>query len=153
MIPIGAIKYGAAALAIAFVWGHGYVHGVKREQRKTEAAWQAATEAARAEESLRMLRLQENVDAAYLKQRQAESDARSLRVARDGLLIAAEGAGARACDSAAAPDGPAAASSAVVPSDLFRSIEERAEQLAGAADASRIAGQLCERAFEELRQP
>jgi len=150
VIPLWAVKLGAGMVLLIGVWVHGYHHGSERQKRQAAAALQAATDAARAEESRRTMRLQENVDAAYLKQRQAESDARSLRIARDGLLDAAERAGAIACNSATAADGASAPSRSVVPADLFRSIEERAEQLAGAADAARIAGQLCERAYDSL---
>lgn len=151
LLPWRAILSVLAALAlIGGIWTHGYTHGKGSEQRKAAAELQAATDSARAEENRRVMRLQENVDVAYLKQRQAESDARGLRAARDGLLGAAESAGARACNSAAASDGQAAPGPAVVPADLFRSIEERAEQLAGAADSARIAGQLCISAYESL---
>jgi hypothetical protein len=150
MIPPLALKAGAILLVLLGAWGHGYTHGKGSAQRKAAAELQAATDAARAEENRRVMRLQENVDVAYLKQRQAESDARSLRAARDGLLDAAERAGASACNPTAAADGASGPARAVVPADLFRSIEERAEQLAGAADSARIAGQRCERAYDSL---
>lgn len=152
MPPLWMLKAGGMLVLFAGFWVHGYRHGGERQKRLAAVALQAATDAARAEESRRVMRLQENVDAAYLKQRQAESDARDLRAARDGLLDVAERAGAAACNPAPAADGSPAPARAVVPSDLFRSVEERAEQLAGALDASRIAGQLCERAYDSLNE-
>jgi hypothetical protein len=136
--------------AVAWAAHHERQIGAAKCEADVAAATAEATNAARTEESRRAMRLQENTDAAYLKQRQAEADARSLRASRDGLLNAAESAGNRACNTAAAPDGAAASSAAVVPTDLFRSIEQRAEQLAGAADSARISGQLCESAYDAL---
>lgn len=153
MIPLWAIKLGIGLLAVVGIWGHGYTHGKRAVMTKWEAASAEALAKSQAEGSRRVMRLQENVDVAYLKQRQAESDARSLRDARDGLLNAATGAGAAACHSAATPGSAAASSPDVVPADLFRSIEERAELLAGAADGARIAGQLCQSAYDALTPP
>lgn len=149
MIPLWATLTIAAGLTVS-AWTHGYTHGKRAVMTKWEAASAAALAKIQAENSRRVMRLQENVDVAYLKQRQAEADARSLRDARDGLLNAATDAGAAACHSAAAAGSAAASNPDVVPANLFRSVEERAEQLAVAADSSRIAGQLCQSAYDSL---
>ena len=150
VIPLWAIKLAGCLALAAVLWGHGDHHGTAAVRAKWQAAAAAELAKVNAESNRRAVRLQENVDAAELKKRQAEADARALRNARDGLLDAAERAGAAACHSAAASGGPATSAPAVVPADLFRSIEERAEQLAGAADAARIAGQLCESSYRAL---
>ena len=51
MIPLWALKLGAALALVSGAWLHGYTHGKGSEQRKTAAAVQAAIAAAQAEET------------------------------------------------------------------------------------------------------
>lgn len=153
MLPLWSLKLAAGLALVAGVWGHGYHHGKGSEQRKTAAAVQAATDAARAEESRRVMRLQEAQDAEHLARRAAQRDAAAARAAADGLRQRAADYAALSCGAASAPGGPPADDRAGVLADLLGRAAARADELAGQADAARIAGQLCERAYESLRQP
>ena len=151
-LKLAGLALGAAAFLGFTAWAIHHERQIGESKCRAEVATATAQALAnsQAESNRRTVRLQENVDAAYVQQRQAESDARNLRSARDGLLNAANSAGSAACNSSIASHGPAASATDVVPADLFRSIEERAEQLAGAADSARIAGQLCQRSYDSL---
>lgn len=149
MIPLWAIQAAIGAALVAGAGAYGYHHGVQKERGKWERQAAETLAQVQTESARRTARLQENVDAAYLKQRQAESDARSLRAAAVGLRDQVT-AYARASCPAAAPGGPAATDPGLLLADVLSSAAERAEQLAGAADSARIAGQLCQSAYEGL---
>jgi hypothetical protein len=151
MVPFWAIKLGVVALAVAVAWGHGYHHGAGKEQRKTAAAVQAAKDDARAEESRRVMRLQEAQDAEHLARTAAQRDAAAARSAADGLRRAAAGFVCLPSDPASsAGSAPAGAGPGVLP-DVLGELAARADRLAEQADSARIAGQLCERAYDALR--
>lgn len=140
---------GMVALVVG-VWTHGYTHGTAAVRTKWEAEKAQAVSDARAEESRRAVRLLENVDAAYLKQRAAEADARRARDAVVSLRDQASAYAASSCNSAATPGSPAASAPGDLLSDVLGGLADRAERLAEAADASRIAGQFCEQSYRAL---
>lgn len=150
MPPLWLIKAGAVLALMLGAWVHGYHHGQAREQRKAAAAVQAATVAARAEESRRSLRLQENIDAELLARQAAQRDAAAAHAAADSLRLTAAGFASVPSNPASAPGCPAAADRAGVLADLLGSAAARADELAEQADSARIAGQLCERAYDAL---
>lgn len=150
MIPL-SVKLGAVAALLAGCWVHGYMHGKGSEQRKTAAAVQAATDAARAEESRRTMRLQESQDAEHLARLSAQRDAAAARAALDGLRRNADDYAAMSCGAASAPGSPSADDRARVLADLLGRAAERADELASAADSARIAGQLCQSAYDALK--
>lgn len=150
MVPLWAIKLGVGLLAVVGIWGHGYHHGVGKEKRKTAAAVQAAKDDARAEESRRVMRLQEAQDAAELSRQAAQRDAAAARAAVRSLRDAAAAYADLPGDPASAPGCAAADDRARVLAELLGRASERADELAGAADSARIAGQLCERAYDAL---
>ena len=150
MVPLWAIKLGAALALLAGAWLHGYTHGKSSEQRKTAAAIQAATDAARAEESRRVMRLQEAQDAEHLARLAAQRDAAAARAAVRSLRDAAAAYADLPGDPASAPGCASADDRARVLADLLGSAAARADQLAEQADSARIAGQLCVAAYESL---
>lgn len=149
-MPAWAIKGGIVLALVAGAWVHGYHHGGAREQRKAAAAVLAATTAARTEESRRVMRLQEAQDAEHLARKAAQRDAVAARAAADGLRRAAAGFSCLPGDPAAsAGSAPAGPGPGVLP-DVLGELAARADRLAEQADSARIAGQLCERAYDAL---
>jgi hypothetical protein len=150
MPPLWLPKLGAVLALLAGAWAHGYRHGGERQQRLAAAAVQAATDAARAEESRRVMRLQEAQDAEHLARQAAQRDAAAARAAADSLRQRAADFAALPSDAASAAGCPATDDRARVLADLLGRAAARADELAGAADSARLAGQLCERAYDAL---
>ena len=118
----------------------------------------SAVQAARTEEQRRTAALQEIADAAHKDLAAARADARRARAAAAGLRNAAQAYAAAHCggaadDSATAPGGPPAAGPGLVLADLLGRADDRAGELAAAADAARAAGLACERAYDSLTPP
>ena len=151
MIPAPLIQAGVALALLLGAWAHGYRHGKDVEQRKTAEAVQAATDAARAEESRRVMRLQEAQDAEHLARKAAQRDAAAARAAVDRLRDTAAAFASVPGDPAAAGGCAAADDRARVLADLLGRAAARADQLAEQADGARIAGQLCQSAYDALR--
>jgi hypothetical protein len=151
VIPIWATITIGAGLAVS-AWAHGYHHGGERQKRLAAAEIQRATTSARAEESRRVLRLQEAQDAEFIARKAAQRDAAAARAAADGLRRAAAGFACLPSDPAAAAGGASAAPGSGVLPDLLGELAARADQLAEQADAARIAGQLCESSYRALTQ-
>jgi len=150
VIPLWAVKLGAGMVLLVGVWVHGYHHGSERQKRQAAAALQAATDVARAEESRRVMRLQEAQDAEHLARQAAQRDAAAARTAADGLRRAAAGFACLPSDAASATGGASAGPGPGVLPDVLGELAARADRLAEQADAARIAGQLCERAYDSL---
>lgn len=139
-----------AALVLSF--GGGYLKG-RGDGRNSERAAQqkatlAAVQTARAEEQRRTAAQTEIATNAKKDADQARADARAAADVSDRLR-------ARIADllaqHPAAPTGgaPADTTDALL-AELFRRADERAGSLAQDLDASRIAGQACERAYDSL---
>lgn len=144
------LKLGAVLALLAGVWVHGYHHGGERQKRLAAAELQAATDAARAEETRRHLRLQENLDVELRARQAAQRDAAAAHAAADGLRSAAAGfACVPSSPASAAGSAPAGPGPGVLP-DVLGELAARAERLAGEADSARIAGAVCERAYDAL---
>lgn len=119
---------------------------------RVEQAARAALEAARAQEQRRQRQInevrddaQDRIKAALDDAALAASTADSLQRQVDRLL-----AGRRACDTSIAQGSATAGDLTRVLAELRRRADQRAGELARAADASRIAGQACERAYDAL---
>lgn len=150
MIPLWAVKLGAGVVLLGGIWAHGYTHGKGSEQRKADAAIRAAIDAARAEESRRVMRLQEAQDAEHLARKAAQRDAAAARAAVVSLRQQAADYAGQSCNPAAATGGATAEDRPRVLADVLGELAARADLLAEQADAARIAGQLCERAYDAL---
>lgn len=151
MIPLWATLTIAAGLTIS-AWAHGYHHGTVAVRTKWDREKAQAVADARAEETRRVMRLQEAQDAEHLARKAAQRDAAAARAAADGLRRAAAGFACLPSDPAAAAGGaPAAAGPGVLP-DVLGELAARADRLAEQADAARIAGQLCESSYRALTQ-
>ena len=141
----GALVYQTLALANARTEHATYV-------AKVEKAASEATAAARAEEQRRQREInqvrndaQHQIKAAADDAAVAASTADSLQQQVDKLL-----AGRSACDTRVAQGGATVRDLTAVLADLRRRADERAGELARIADASRIAGQACERAYDAI---
>jgi chromosome segregation ATPase len=120
---------------------------------RVEQAARAALDAARAQEQRRQRHInevrddaQDRIKAALDDAALAASTADSLQRQVDRLL-----AGRRTCDTRVAQGSAAIGDLTRVLAELRRRADERAGELARTADASRIAGQACERAYDSLR--
>ena len=161
MSPLTAIKAGVLLALLAFA---GYQWHEASEQRSAaqqmqgqrDAARQALDQStrARAEESRRVHALKEALDAEHLARQAVEADARRADAAAVGLRQRAKQLAAAsrcpAIDPAPASSSPAASA----PGDLLADMLSRLDEAAGAvgryADDARLAGQLCERAYDAL---
>lgn len=145
---------------LGWQWGRAEHAGRRADQADNTA--RAASDAhmresqARAEESRRAKLLQESQDAEHLARLAAQRDAAAARVAADGLRSAARTVANASCPASypasAAGSAPAGNGPAVL-ADVLGELAERADRLAEQADAARIAGQLCERAYDALTPP
>ena len=142
----GALFYQTLALASARTAHADYV-------AKVDKAAKDATDVARAEEQRRQREIdqvrndaQHQIKAAADDAAVAASTADSLQRQVDKLL-----AGRSSCDSRVAQGSATIRDLTTVLADLRRRADERAGELARIADASRIAGQACERAYDSLR--
>lgn len=109
---------------------------------------------ARAEENRRIHILQEALDAEHISRLALEDDVRRADTAAVGLRERARqlAAAARCAPSRAeaAAGGPAAEAPGDLLADMLDRLDERAGELARYADQARIAGSLCERAYDAL---
>lgn len=152
----------AVALLLALLgWQWGRAEHAGRRADAAEVAARAATDAhrreakARAEESRRVMRLQEAQDAEHLARQSAQRDAAAARAAAHGLRERADAVAAAGCpagDPGTAPRGPSASNGPHLLADVLGELAARADRLAEQADAARIAGQLCERAYDALTE-
>jgi hypothetical protein len=149
-LPPWVVKAGVTLALLLGAWLHGYHHGGVRQKRLAAAAIQAATAAVRNEETRRVMRLQEAQDAEHLARQAAQRDTAAARAASDGLRQRAADLAALSCGVAATPGGASAPDGPRVLADVLGELAARADRLAEEADAARIAGQLCERAYDAL---
>lgn len=153
MIPLWAIKLGALAALATSLFVGGCRHGVSTEQAKTAALIQAAEANAREITARRFQTLQEASDAEFLARQAAQRDAAASRAAVVSLRQQAnQFARSLPSDPASAASCAPAGDRARVLAELLSSAAERADRLAESADSARIAGQLCERAYDALTQ-
>lgn len=159
-IPRLALAW-AASLALVAGWGLWHKH---QADQAHAAAMQADKDAAEAEayalrqslrETERRVRASEEVNRdASRKLSAARRDAAAASAAADSLrqYVDSLAAGAAADDPIAAGGCATAADSARVLAELQRRADDRAGVLAGYADAARIAGEACERAYLSLTE-
>ncbi|WP_434681387.1 DUF2514 family protein [Pseudomonas sp. R1-18] len=142
----GALVYQTLALATARTEHAGYVAEV--EKTASEANKAARVEEQRRQREINQVRndAQHQIKAAADDAAVAASTADSLQQQVDKLL-----AGRSACDTRVAQGSATVRDLTTVLADLRRRADERAGELARIADASRIAGQACERAYDSLR--
>lgn len=158
-----AVGLAVAALASTAAWT---VQGWRADARaaRIEAAWAAeretsalaivaAVEAAREEERRRTAALEKVRDDATKQAAAAARDAAGARAERDGLRAHANALArtAIARDPAAAGGGPPGASAVDLLAYMLGRVSDRAEELASVADRARIAGLMCERAYDSVR--
>jgi hypothetical protein len=149
--PLWLIQAGGALALVAAIFVGGCRHGAGTEQAKTAVLIKAAEASARAVENRRVMRLQEAQDAAELSRQAAQRDAVASRAAVVSLRQQADQfARSVPGDPASAACCSAADDRARVLADLLGRASERADELAGAADSARIAGQLCTAAYDAL---
>ncbi|RZJ08025.1 MAG: DUF2514 family protein [Rubrivivax sp.] len=158
----------AVALLLALLgwqWGRAEHAGRRADTFKTErdsARGQVTAErtaraedaAERRKEQVLAKRLQENRDAEIIARRQVEADSRRAAVAdsslRGELARLASRARAAGQDSAVAGEREAALSAVPVLTELLGRCSERRTELARYADDARVAGQVCQRAYDAL---
>jgi hypothetical protein len=170
MIPAAIYRLAAELLVVlllllgAAYYGHhaGDRSGAARVQAQWNAAREkestaavAASEQARSVEQRRITDLERVAHDAALQADAARADADRAVAARDGLrkqLDAILAASHRAPRDPGPAGGSAPASDALdLLSDVLGRADARAGELAAAADAARIAGSACERAYQALR--
>lgn len=159
-------RWAAIALAIALgaltlaAWDSARLKradaaGYKRAQSEYQARELAAVNAARAEEARRTAAVQKEADHARQDLTRAQADAAAAADAGQRLR-AALAAARRSCPAAAgspaAVGSPPADPAEGVLADVQRRLDEAADGIAAHADAARIAGQACQRAYNALTQ-
>lgn len=169
-MPTIAIKAGAAVLLIGALWFANQHFIVKPATDHVNAAWQQKWDARdRADAEATLKQEKENRDKEQALQASADEEQRKADAARSDLarrLAASRAESERlqsgvqsAIDSLTA--GTAAGTSAgrqtgnragVLLAELYRSINQRAVDLAGEADHARAAGLTCERLYDNARQ-
>lgn len=169
-MPTIAVKAAAATVFIGALWAANQHFIVKPATDRTNAAWQQKwddRDKADAEATLKQEK--ENRDKEQALQASADEEQRKADAARGDLsrrLAASRAESERlqsgvqaAIDSLAA--GTAAGTSTsrqtgngagVLLAELYRSINQRAVDLAGEADRARAAGLTCERLWDSARQ-
>lgn len=165
---VPTIVYRWAAIALAVVLGaltlaawdsarlkRADAAGYKRAQSEYQARELAAVNAARAEEARRTAAVQKEADHARQDLTRAQADAAAAADAGQRLR-AALAAARRSCPAAAgspaAVGSPPADPAEGVLADVQRRLDEAADGIAAHADAARIAGQACQRAYNALTQ-
>lgn len=139
-----------AAIAIAYTGGRWQQKRADAVQAQVEQL--AAVTAARAEEQRRTEAQTEITNEAHEQAEKAMADARAAVTAADGLrrriaqLVAASREHPAAAGAGEAADDPIG-----VLADVLGRADQRAGELATYADAARIAGSACERAYDALR--
>ncbi len=123
-----------------------------RETQERQAREALAAEAAKAARTAKLQ--QEARDAEYLARLAAQADADRLRAGAGQLQRYAQDLATslrdRARDPAASSSSPAAGPADDLSAILFGRLDEAAEGVVLFADASRRAGQLCQRSYEAL---
>lgn len=162
--PLDPRLWLAAGIALGVAYGGGRwqqsrADAGRYEAERTKAALSAAVdqvkavERARTEEQRRTAAQTEIANAATKDLDRARGDARAAGDAADRLrarvaeLLASSRAGK---DSAAPGSGPAAGDPLGVLADVLERADRRAGILAEYADAARISGLACERAYDSL---
>lgn len=145
---------------VAGAWLHGHHVGADSVRADWEAEHAALAqrhaqdvEAARQTERNTARKIQEALDAEHQARQAAQRDAAAARDAVRSLRQQAAdfAAGRVPGDPAPAASSTPADDRAGVLADMLGSLAERATALAEQADGARIAGQLCERAYDALR--
>lgn len=141
----GALIHQSLALDALKAEHAQYVAGVERAARQ-------ATDAARARELRRQREIDEVRNHAQDQIRLASADAAVAASAADSLQQQVDRllAGRAACNTRVTQGSAAVRDLTDMLADLRRRADERAGQLAQIADASRIAGQACEKAYDAL---
>ena len=163
------LPYIAALLLVAGALFGAYHHGVAVTDAKWKAEWNARdtrdAEAKAINEAARRTREQayqqsinkaiqdgqRTIDQATADAAAARNSADSLRGAADSLAarLAASEASGHSCTAAASK---AAARAAMVLADVLKRADQRAGDLAEAADQARARGVTCEQAYDGLSQ-
>lgn len=158
---LAAVVLGASLFAAGWSangWRLGeriqQLEAAQAKQREGQAtALAAASEAARAEEQRRTAEQRGIANAAAKDRDQALADARAAGAVAEQLRVRVGqlAASARTAGNPTASGGsPAAGDPLDVLSDVLSRADKRAGELAAYADAARIAGQACERAYASL---
>lgn len=153
-----AIVVAVLIAALGWQWGRAERAGRQADQYQVErdAALQslAKEHEARTEEVRRHAALQDALNAEYRARQEVEADLRRADAAAVGLrdrarqLAAAARCPARSAEAAASS--PPAEAPGDLLADMLLRIDEAAGELGRHADQSRLAGQLCERAYDAL---
>lgn len=161
------LPYIAAIALVAGALFGAYHHGLSVRDATCQSAWsdrntwdaraKAGNEAAeRAKEQARQLSMNKAIQDGQRTIDQAAADAAAARTAADGLRGAADTLAARLAASQASGNScttaasKAAARAAVVLADVLKRTDQRAGDLAEAADQARARGVTCERAYDAL---
>lgn len=149
---IASSRYQAGEDAANKYWQNKWI---QRDADDATALAKRQTEA-RNEEQRRQNEINEIRNSAAQRLAVVQADASTARAAADRLHNSAEilarrlADRERTCQSAPPGAGQAAGSGAVLLAELFRSADERAGELAAAADEARTRGLACERAYDAL---
>lgn len=149
LIGVKHVQLGAARTAAATARAD-----LAEYKAQAAAAALLAETAARREETRRNDLQRKALEDAATQVQTAQADARDARDAAGQLRLQAQRAAAAAraatADSAALRASATAYDPIGVLADVLGRIDDRAGRLAEIADASRIAGQLCERSYDAL---
>ena len=162
MYRLLAVAVIVLGLLAALGWQHSEMRGLKAQVGTLTIERDAARLAHKTEhenrviESKRHHRLQEALDAEHLARQAVEADLRAADAAAVGLRDRARQlAVASRCpaqDPGLAPGRPPANAAGDLLADMLERLDETAGELARYADQARLAGQLCERAYDALTE-
>jgi hypothetical protein len=153
------IPVWAWALAAALAWGAWQRHlagnavqALADQNLQLEKLRSEAMHAALVETTRRLSAQKEVTDVARQTAARNRQDAAAAAGSADRLRqhIARLATSAGACNSAAAPGGPAASAPAVVLADMLKRVESAGRSAAAGLDAATAAGIACERSYESL---
>lgn len=158
-LAVALLLVALVALVAAWQWREATAAAAGRDAANSalRAAQQSLNQSneARAEETRRADRLQEALNVAHTERQAVEASARRAVAAdvslRGELARLAARARAAAQDPAAADEREAAVAAVPVLTELLGRCNERRTELAQYADDARVAGKLCERAYDALR--
>lgn len=148
---VGGILFGTAVGAIQQYRINSITASHARELQQYAQAAADAQYAARQEEQRRIQAIQEVQTNARQEIEQANADAAAARTTADRLRNEVARVSQSARNTAVAGGGATGTDTIGLLAELFSRADERAGELAGIADQSRIRGLACERAYNQMR--
>lgn len=154
-VLVAALAFGTYRIGVNVTNAEWRAKWAEQSQRLAEAQ-RAYSELARAEENRRQQAINEVTQNAQTEIDRARADADAARAAADGLRDQAKrlaAAAGKTCGASghAAP-GKTASNAGMVLADVLGLVEEAGRSMAEEADRRRIAGMVCEQAYDALEQ-